>query len=102
MQQVTSMLNLSLRFLTISCAALPTSLFGASFQAGWAAVDITPPIGYRMSGYFHERLAEGTKDPLLAKAIVFSQADVTAALVECDISSVSSQVAHESRRREDE
>jgi hypothetical protein len=38
-----------------------------------------------MSGYFHERLATGVKDPLKAKAIVLRQGDVQAALVFCDI-----------------
>src|SRR3972149_645037 len=44
-------------------------------QAGVAVVDITPPIPFRMSGYFMERLSTGTKDPLHAKAIVFQQGD---------------------------
>ena len=47
---------------------------------GIAVVDITPPIPYRMSGYFEERLSTGTKDPLHAKAIVFRQGDESAAL----------------------
>jgi hypothetical protein len=38
------------------------------FQMGTGVIDITPPIGYRMSGYFHERLSTRVKDPLLAKA----------------------------------
>ncbi len=69
----------------------------APFRAGTATVDITPPVGYRMSGYFHERLSKGTKDPLLAKAIVFSQGDVTAALVCCDLVGIDPKVAQACR-----
>ncbi|GAF86203.1 unnamed protein product, partial [marine sediment metagenome] len=28
-----------------------------ALEAGVAACDITPPVGYRMSGYFRERLS---------------------------------------------
>lgn len=86
-------------FIALFYFAASTHLFAAPFQAGVATVDITPPVGYRMSGYFRERLSEGTKDPLLAKAIVFSQGDVIATLVECDISGMDRRVANESRRR---
>ena len=36
-------------------------------------VDITPPIGYRMSGYFDERLSTGVSNPLYAKGLVLEQ-----------------------------
>jgi len=78
--------------------ALTDTAVAAPFKSGTATIDITPPIGYRMSGYFHERLSEGTKDPLLAKAIVFSQGDVVAALVCCDIIGIDPKVSRESRQ----
>ena len=56
-----------------------------SLQVGLAEVDITPPAGYRMDGYFYERLNTGTRDPLKAKAIVFQQGTTRAALVVCDL-----------------
>ncbi len=86
------------RLLAVVCVATPSVLFAGPFEAGTATVEITPPVGYRMSGRFHERISAGTKDPLLAKAIVFSQGDVTAALVCCDIIEIDPRVAHESRR----
>ncbi len=67
-------------------------------QAGWALVDITPPLGYRMSGYFRERRATGIKDPLHAKAIVLKQDDVTVALVFCDLIGVPWYVSRATRR----
>lgn len=69
------------------------------FRAGTATVEITPPLGYRMSGYFSERLSTGVKDPLLAKAVVFQQGDESAALVFCDIVAVSLDVSTQARRQ---
>src|SRR3954466_11741567 len=66
-------------------------------KAGVAVVDITPPPGYRMAGYYSERRNTGTHDPLLAKAVVFQQGDVRAALVECDIVSMPAAVSSAAR-----
>ena len=54
-------------------------------QVGLAEIDITPPPGYRMDGYFYERLNTGQRDPLMAKAVVFQQGPTRAALVACDL-----------------
>src|SRR5688572_18709348 len=64
---------------------LAESVESNALQAGVAVVDITPPVPFRMSGYFNERLSTGVKDPLKAKAIVFQQGDQSAALVFCDL-----------------
>src|SRR5436189_3995185 len=66
-------------------------------KAGVAVVDITPPSGYRMAGYYNERRNTGTHDPLLAKAVVFQQGDVRAALVECDLVSMPAEVSSRAR-----
>jgi hypothetical protein len=71
-------------------------------QAGVAVKDITPPIPFRMSGYFMERLSTGTKDPLHAKAVVFRQGDESAALVFCDLVGVSLEVSAAARRKASE
>jgi len=54
-------------------------------QVGLAEIDMTPPVGYRMDGYFYERLNTGQRDPLKAKALVFQQGATRAALVVCDL-----------------
>ena len=54
-------------------------------RIGLADVDITPPQGYPMAGYYHERLAMGRRDPLKAKAIVFRGSSTSAAWVACDL-----------------
>ena len=71
----------------------------AQLTAGLAVTDITPPSGYRMSGYFSERLSTGTSNPLHAKAIVLRQGDTSAALVFCDIIGLSLEVTSRARRQ---
>ncbi len=58
-------------------------------KAGVAEIDITPPMGHRMAGYFNERLATGTHDPLKAKAIVLAQGREKIAFAFCDLVGVS-------------
>jgi len=72
---------------------------GASdLQAAVAVAEITPPLGYRMSGYFFERLNTGTHDPLQAKAVVFRQGERQAALVFCDLIGISPAVSKRARQ----
>jgi hypothetical protein len=66
-------------------------------RAGIAIKDITPPVPFRMSGYFNERVSTGIKDPLHAKAIVFQQGDIAAALVLCDLVGVPRDLTGEAR-----
>jgi len=71
----------------------------APVQAGIATVDITPPVGWRMSGYFYERLSGGIHDPLQAKALVFRDGDERAALVFCDLIGMPAVVSGEVRQQ---
>jgi hypothetical protein len=68
-------------------------------QVGVAAVDITPPDGFPMAGYYHERLAEGTIDPLKARAVVFRGAGQQAAWVVCDLIGISTDLSRTIRAR---
>ncbi len=70
-----------------------------SLRVGVAEVDITPPLGFPMAGYYHERLAEGMIDPLKAKAIVFRDGDTAAALVVCDLIGIATDLSREVRQR---
>ena len=72
-------------------------MHGAEFEAGVAVADITPPIGYRMCGYFYERLSTGVHDPLHAKAIYLHQDKQQAALVFCDLIGVPQAVTDQAR-----
>jgi sugar phosphate isomerase/epimerase len=92
------------RFLEALTGQKPTRSEGGAglrrgLEVGVAAVDITPPVGYRMSGYFRERLSEGVLNPLCAKALVLRQGPTLAAMVFCDIIGISPEVSKEARRR---
>lgn len=80
-----------LRFLLILnfLIALSSPSSADELRVGVAEVDVTPPGGVGMSGYYHERFATGSKDPLKAKAVVFRQGDVRAAFVVCDLIGIS-------------
>ncbi|MDB5320883.1 MAG: hypothetical protein JWN40_2514 [Phycisphaerales bacterium] len=69
----------------------------APLQIGLASRDITPPLGYRLAGYFFERLATAVHDPLRAKAIVFKQGEARFALVVCDLCQTSPEVVAQAR-----
>ena len=54
-------------------------------KAGFARIDITPPFGINIEGYYEPRIADGILDPLLATAIVFDDGERRAALLSVDI-----------------
>ena len=68
-----------------------------SLKVGAAEIDITPPVGHRMAGYFDERLATGVHDPLKAKAIILQQGGEQVAMVFCDLVGLSLNVTTNAR-----
>lgn len=54
-------------------------------QAGFARIDITPPLGSLLRGYYYERPADGILDPLLATAIAFDDGENKAILMSLDL-----------------
>lgn len=54
-------------------------------QAGFAAVDITPPLGVYLAGHFNARQSVGIHDPLTAQTLVFERGGQRVALVGCDL-----------------
>jgi hypothetical protein len=66
-------------------------------RVGAAAVDITPPLGIPMAGYYHERGADGVLDPLYSKALVIESDGQRIALVALDIISVTRGVTDRAR-----
>lgn len=83
--------------MAMASTVVPARLSGAELQAGVAVVDITPPRGYRMAGYFNERFNTGTHDPLQAKAIFLREGDEQAALVFCDLVGIAREVSGRAR-----
>ncbi|HEX5105333.1 MAG TPA: neutral/alkaline non-lysosomal ceramidase N-terminal domain-containing protein [Pirellulaceae bacterium] len=82
--------------------ALPGQAEGGGLRVGVAEVDITPPDGFPMAGYYYERLAEGAIDPLKAKAIVWRGRQAEACLVVCDLIGIAADLSREVRRRASE
>ncbi len=74
-------------------------VYAQSLSVGVAEADITPPIGFPMAGYYHERLAEGQRDPLKAKAVVLRQGDVSAAFVVADLTGIARDLYEEVTRK---
>ena len=55
------------------------------FKAGFARVDVTPPIGTGLSGYSRVRISDGIKDTLDLNAVAFSDGKNTAVVISADI-----------------
>ena len=56
-----------------------------TFKAGFARVDITPPLGTPLAGYFEARRAAGVLDNLEANAVVFEDSGRKAVLIAADL-----------------
>ena len=54
-------------------------------RAGAAQVDITPPLGTSLAGYFTDRVSDAVADPLFARAVVIESGGERLALVSCDL-----------------
>ncbi|MEM2702906.1 MAG: hypothetical protein QXR45_07070 [Candidatus Bathyarchaeia archaeon] len=67
-------------------------------RAGVAAVDVTPPLGIKMSGYFEERVARDIHDQLFAKALVLDDGETRLAVVVCDLIGVERRYLDEAKR----
>jgi hypothetical protein len=67
-------------------------------RAGAASVLITPPLGTPLAGYYSPRGATAVLDDLHCKALVLEQDGTKAALVVCDLISLSRRTVLEARR----
>jgi len=54
-------------------------------KAGFNRMDITPPLGTTMAGYYETRYAEGILDPLLATAVAFDNGEARIIVMSIDI-----------------
>ena len=55
-----------------------------TLKAGFARVDITPPLGIHIQGYYVERIADGILDPLEANALALEAGGKRAVLIAVD------------------
>ncbi|MFB0522144.1 MAG: neutral/alkaline non-lysosomal ceramidase N-terminal domain-containing protein, partial [Candidatus Bathyarchaeia archaeon] len=67
-------------------------------KVGVASASITPPVGVPMAGYGARKgVSKGIHDDLYAKAIVFDEGDMKAALIRCDLIGLRRDAVKETR-----
>jgi hypothetical protein len=71
----------------------------AGVRVGVATTEITPPLGYRLGGYFKDRFAKEVRDPLFAKALVLEQDRTRAAILLTDLVGVPAWITERARER---
>ena len=72
----------------------------SSLSVGFAATDITPPLGLPMAGYgSRDELSQSVTDPLSAQALVLQSGDVSCAVVCCDLIGLEADFVAEVRER---
>ena len=64
-----------------------------TLKAGYARIDITPPLGVNIAGYFVERIADKILDPLEACALAVSDGKKTAVLITLDLCGLYGDIA---------
>lgn len=57
-------------------------------KAGFARLDVTPPLGSELAGYFSVRLAEGILDPIYLNAVAIGNGEDTLIIITSDFLSI--------------
>ena len=81
-------------------ATLATAAFAAvagEFKVGFSRVDITPPLGVYMPGYYEARHAKEVLDPLQINCVAFNDGVKTALVMQFDTEALSNFVADRMR-----
>ena len=79
--------------------ALPSAPAAAdSLRVGTAAVNINPPVGIPLAGYYSPRGCEGVLEDLYAKVAVLDDGRTQAAMVVCDLITVPRHTVVEARK----
>lgn len=63
------------------------------FQAGFARIDITPPLGTPVAGYGYIRVSDHVLDPLELNSVAFSDGENKGILISADVLQVSESLA---------
>lgn len=84
--------------LSAAALLLAGALDAAEFSAGFARVDITPPYGCFMPGYYSIRHGKGVLDPLEASCVAFSDGTRTALVCSVDNISLENEMVDAARR----
>src|SRR5262249_34321519 len=84
--------------LTLAWAVCSGPADAGELRAGAAAVDITPPTGTPLAGYYSARGARSVLDPLFSRALVLEQDGTRVALVVCDLISMPRRTVVDARK----
>ena len=57
-------------------------------KTGFAKIDITPPLGSNLNGYYRERYSDHIIEPLYVSAVAYSDGEHTALTISLDISEI--------------
>jgi neutral ceramidase len=68
-------------------------------KAGVSCLDITPPLGTHMRGYFEERTASTVHDPLMVRSFVLEESGSAVAIAVCDLIGVDRKYLDQARAR---
>jgi len=82
-------------FVALAMAAAVAS--AGEFRAGFSRVDITPPLGSFMPGYYIDRRAKSVLDPLQINCVAFSDGTTTAIVQQYDTEALSNGFADKVR-----
>ncbi|MBO7250952.1 MAG: hypothetical protein J6V42_06735 [Clostridia bacterium] len=66
-------------------------------KVGFSRVDMTPPLGSHLAGYYQDRIAKGIRDPLYLNSIAFSDGEETIVWVTADVLNIRKMNANEIR-----
>lgn len=67
----------------------------SKMKTGFSRLDITPPLGVRLGGYYYERKATGVLDPLFVNGLAVSDGERTAVILVCDLLGIYNDQARE-------
>ena len=70
----------------------------STLKAGFARLDITPPLGIPISGYFEKRYAKGYLDRLEIQAVAVANGDKTAIILNLDLLHMPNDFCTEQRK----
>lgn len=71
----------------------------SNLKAGFARIDITPPMGIFMSGYYEPRNAVGVLDPLYANVLAIGDGNASALLFALDVIGIPQRVLDDMRKQ---
>ena len=88
-----------MRFMFLSLVALALqTVAAADLRVGAAAVNVNPPDGIPLAGYYSERGSAGVFDDIFSKAAVLDDGNMKVALIVCDLISLPRHTVVEARK----